>query len=248
MKKLLFLILSISTLFNAVQARPVRALLKGIGAVTTIGAGVYAYKHREELQDKAIKTGLNLMQNYAPEAKKDTYATRVFNTLKKYKPNLLPSMRDYYENRFAHHIENMQKISPEESASLHEFTEVTALDTTKLSLEKVVYLVNNDPEAHTLFVNNAIKKIKELNNKIFRPLIWLDERDTCFKNMPTLIEAIKNNFKDIDPEILNEVMQKFSDDEAFKDSFTKLTCENPGKRYTDDYFIRLFTNHAIYFD
>ncbi|MFA6065705.1 MAG: hypothetical protein WC707_00820 [Candidatus Babeliaceae bacterium] len=220
------------------------ALVKAVAATGALGAGVYAYKNRDNLQDKAVKTGLNLIQEYAPQDKKDQYASRVFTTLKKYKPALLSSTLDYYANRFANAIATQQKIAQHEESAFHEFTQVIAPDITKFPLPIIDYVMQNNPQARSLFVDAAVNDIKNLNEGLTHLLVaqyFYSDPNTSLifpgriydDNTRKIIDAIQANFKDVDARVLRGIVINFH--KEVNKAFHDLTVKNITKKYAQGY-------------
>ncbi|MFA6065706.1 MAG: hypothetical protein WC707_00825 [Candidatus Babeliaceae bacterium] len=225
------------------------ALVKAVAATGALGASTYAYKNRDNLQDKAVKTGLNFIQKCAPQDKKDQYVSRVFNTIKKYKPALLSSMRDYYENRFDNAIYTQQTIAPHEENALYEFAHIIAPDMTKPMAERgggisefrSYGFVQNNPRADSFLVDYAAKNITRLTQDgAFLLLLAGRTVKLSREYRDRLIHAIKENFKDVDSGVLSYVPDLLNKESKESHEFVDLVIQYPEKEYPLNFFGCLF--------
>lgn len=241
MNKLLFFILFAPSLTSISLHGLNSSLLK-------LGCKVLSHPHKDQLstyvktetQEIALQKGLEIVEWTHPK-QKDQYVSKLFNTIKNYKPELLASMHEYYSRRFAAHIDG-KELTPADQSVLREFTHVAAHTFRKIPLPQLRYLVTHDPEARAQFTDAAVKDITKVDEQHINLLVTHNKNPYFYlfnfslfdaiddEHSQKIITSVCEHFKDMNPEVLACVLGNFHS--QLQQKFVNLTIDNITKKYS----------------
>lgn len=250
MKKIItFILFTFFCGLASLEARIPKINPTWVAAVATAASSAYGYYKKDAIQEKAVETTLHVIDEYAKPEKRDFYTSNLFNGLKKFKPSLLPLMKDHYDKRFFEHIQNETTPLASEQQSLAEYTEVVTPLVNKLPTNTLEFLLEHEPTAQQLFTDSAVNNrlmtarvadcLLSLNKAKysinFKAELDLKTKYTTCEDK--IIAYARENFETLDSDVLARILLKHKN--QLQEEFTLRTLQYPDKAYRQRYLTTL---------